>query len=148
GDSSPSGFTAFNNELYFSANNGGNGFELWKVRADGSVVLVHDIDPGAASSFPSGFTVLNTALYFSADDGPHGTELWKVQGDGSVVQSFDIVPGGGSSFPSGFTVLATSTPSVTASLANDTGSSSTDGITSNDTLTGSGDPNAVVHFTV
>ncbi len=44
--------------------------------------------------------------------------------------------------------LDTKAPVVTESLAKDTGSSSTDKITSNDTLTGSGDPNAVVHFTV
>jgi Ca2+-binding RTX toxin-like protein len=39
-------------------------------------------------------------------------------------------------------------PPVTESLAHDTGSSSSDRITSNPALTGSGDPNAVVHFTV
>ena len=44
--------------------------------------------------------------------------------------------------------LDTKAPVVTESLAKDTGSSSTDKITSIDTLTGSGDPNAVVHFTV
>ena len=44
--------------------------------------------------------------------------------------------------------IDTAAPVVTESLASDTGASSTDKITSNDTLTGSGDPNAVVHFTV
>ena len=39
-------------------------------------------------------------------------------------------------------------PTVTESLASDTGSSASDHITSNATLTGTGDPNAVVHFTV
>ena len=43
---------------------------------------------------------------------------------------------------------AVSVPAVTIALAHDTGSSSTDNITSNDTLTGSGDPNAVVHFKI
>lgn len=43
---------------------------------------------------------------------------------------------------------ASAPPVVTETLAHDTGSSSTDKITSNDTLTGSADPNAVVHFTV
>ena len=42
----------------------------------------------------------------------------------------------------------THVPAVTQSLANDTGISSTDKITSNDMLTGTGDVNAVVHFTV
>ncbi len=48
-----------------------------------------------------------------------------------------------------FTVTEDSTaPAVTESLNNDTGSSSSDKITSNATLTGSGDANATVHFTV
>jgi len=42
---------------------------------------------------------------------------------------------------------STSAPVVTISLANDTGVSSTDKITSNDALTGSADPNAVVTIT-
>jgi len=44
--------------------------------------------------------------------------------------------------------IAATAPVVTETLAHDTGSSPTDKITSNDTLTGSADPNAVVHFTV
>jgi Bacterial Ig-like domain len=45
-------------------------------------------------------------------------------------------------------LAVTVAPAMTESLSKDTGSSSTDKITSNDTLTGMGDPNAVVHFTV
>jgi probable HAF family extracellular repeat protein/ELWxxDGT repeat protein len=45
-------------------------------------------------------------------------------------------------------VVTTTPPAITEGLANDTGSSSSDKITSIPTLTGSGDPNAVVHFTV
>ena len=44
--------------------------------------------------------------------------------------------------------LDTTAPVVTERLANDTGSSSADRITSDPTLTGTGDANAVVHFTV
>ena len=39
-------------------------------------------------------------------------------------------------------------PRVTVGLTTDTGSSATDKITSNDALTGSGDANAIVHFTI
>jgi hypothetical protein len=46
------------------------------------------------------------------------------------------------------TSLDTTAPVVNERLANDTGSSSSDKITSNPALAGSGDPNAVVHFTV
>ena len=45
-------------------------------------------------------------------------------------------------------LLDTQAPVVTETLNKDTGSSSTDHITNNSTLTGSGDPNAIVHFTV
>lgn len=41
-----------------------------------------------------------------------------------------------------------SAPQVTADLAHDTGSSSSDGVTSDPTLAGTGDPNAVVSFTL
>ena len=44
--------------------------------------------------------------------------------------------------------IDTTPPAVTESLFSDTGSPSTDKITSNDELTGSGDANAVVHFIV
>ena len=44
--------------------------------------------------------------------------------------------------------IDTIAPVVTASLASDTGASATDNITSNATLTGFADANAVVHFTV
>ena len=44
--------------------------------------------------------------------------------------------------------LDTIAPKVTESLVTDTGSSSTDKITSNDTLMGSGDANAPMHFIV
>src|SRR5262249_37310301 len=45
-------------------------------------------------------------------------------------------------------LLDTQAPVVTETLNKDTGSSSTDHITNASTLTGSGDPHAVVHFTV
>ena len=50
--------------------------------------------------------------------------------------------------PAGTLQIDTAAPVVTEKLFSDTGSSSTDKITSNDTLSGTGDPNAVVHFTV
>ena len=105
--SSPSGFTVFNNALYFAADDGVHGVELWKTDGTGTgTVLVKDINPGTgASSSPRGFTVFNNALYFAADDGVHGVELWKTDGTGTgTVLVKDINPTAGSS-PSGFTVF-------------------------------------------
>ena len=86
--SSPSGLTVFNNALYFAADDGVHGVELWKTDGTGTgTVLVKDINPTAgASSSPRGFTVFNNALYFAADDGVHGVELWKTDGAGSTVR--------------------------------------------------------------
>lgn len=74
--------------LFFSANDGVNGFELWK--SDGTAagtVLVKDINPGSASSAPASLTVSGGHLFFTADDGMHGRELW----DPPVV-SLDVGP--------------------------------------------------------
>src|SRR6266853_550230 len=80
--SSPSGFKVFNNALYFSADDGPTGFELWKTDSAGSTVQVKNVNPAAdsAPSAPRGFTVFNHALYFAADDGVAGRELWKTDG--------------------------------------------------------------------
>jgi ELWxxDGT repeat protein len=65
-DSSPAELTVFNNKLYFSADDGVHGRELWSF--DGtSVSLVDDINPGPYGSGPSELTVYNNKLYFSAD---------------------------------------------------------------------------------
>ncbi|MGD1920167.1 MAG: ELWxxDGT repeat protein, partial [Pleurocapsa sp.] len=87
--SNPSNFTEFNNKLYFTANDGETGIELWV--SDGTsegTRLVEDIFPGnssygyAYSSSPISLTEFNGELYFSADDGEIGRELYKLTFDG------------------------------------------------------------------
>ncbi len=93
--SSPSGFTVFNNALYFSADDGATGIELWKTDGtEGGTVRVKDINPGPGGSDPFRFTEFGSALYFSADDGVTGPELWKTDGtEGGTVRVKDINPG-------------------------------------------------------
>src|SRR6185369_9240828 len=85
--SNPGPFVNVNGVLYFAADDGVHGRELWKT--DGTApgtVLVKDIYPGSDSngnglwSNPSNLTSVNGNLYFVAYDGVHGTELWKSDG--------------------------------------------------------------------
>jgi ELWxxDGT repeat protein len=80
-----SSFTNVDGTLYFVANDGTSGNELWK--SDGTVagtVRVKDIRNGSSGSFPS-YSVLKLSnvggtLYFVANNGPNGYELWKSDG--------------------------------------------------------------------
>ena len=84
-DSLPYGFVAFDNYLYFSADDGINGRELW--RTNGTVTeLVKNINMSEnINSNPEGFTALGGYLYFGASDGESectgcGMELWRTDG--------------------------------------------------------------------
>lgn len=81
GNASPSQYVALNGEVFFRANDGENGTELWKT--DGTpegTVLVKDINPGGSSSSPSGLIAFGGLVFFEADDGTHGDELWVTDG--------------------------------------------------------------------
>jgi ELWxxDGT repeat protein len=81
--SNPSNLVEFNDQLYFSAEDGENGNELFVSdgTAEGTELLA-DINPGENTygSSPSDFVEFNDQLYFSADDGEHGDELFVTDG--------------------------------------------------------------------
>ncbi|MGY8688892.1 MAG: hypothetical protein ACKVHP_14310 [Verrucomicrobiales bacterium] len=60
---------ASGDDLYFAANDGIHGTELWRVDKDGNAPeLVQDLMPGGASSHPQNFQIINGRLFFQADD--------------------------------------------------------------------------------
>lgn len=113
-------FNANNSTLYFTANNGSLGRELWKMNSAFQTSIYQDIQIGIESSFPADSTPIdeNTAgfqaeitsitspqtgtfLYF-VGDGPEGIELRRTDGSATVNGTKvvrDIVPGSESSAP-------------------------------------------------
>lgn len=76
-DYGPQNFVKVNNTLYFSADDGIHGNELWQ--SDGTeegTVLVKDIATGIGNSNPDNLILIKHTLFFTANDGEHGTELW------------------------------------------------------------------------
>jgi ELWxxDGT repeat protein len=101
GASSPTGFASIDGIVFFGADDGTHGFELWK--SDGTpagTVLVKDIHPGPGASSPSAFRSLGGIVLFQADDGTHAPELWRSDGTAAgTVLVKDINPGPSSSSP-------------------------------------------------
>ncbi len=103
-------------------------------------------DPNATVHFTvDGATVTATATA-NANGAWSFTPAGLADGQHTIVASETNTGGTGSASVS-FT-LDTKAPTVTSQLASDTGASATDKITSNATLSGTADPNAVIKFTV
>lgn len=96
-----SGNTSIGNMLFFIANDGVNGQELWK--SDGTTagtVMVKDITGGSSSTlFGKEFAAFGSTLFFLCNNGSNGAEMWKTDGtNAGTVMLNDISPGGASSF--------------------------------------------------
>jgi ELWxxDGT repeat protein len=75
--------TALGGEVYFAADDGQAGVELWK--SDGTesgTVLVKDVRPGPNGSFPAESVAVGETLFFIAQDrgGQVGAALWRTDG--------------------------------------------------------------------
>ena len=73
----PGNGIVFNDVLYFSANDGNHGHELWSYDvASNSAVMLADIYEGIEGSAPDNFVVFDGKIYFSAESAGTGQELW------------------------------------------------------------------------
>ena len=117
------GFIVYNNELYFTANDGTSGRELWKTNGtDAGTVRVKDINPGIDDAFPASglftpethFALVGGVLVFTASaqitvaGPPFGNvadqELWKTDGtEAGTTLLKDIYPLANPSFIGNFT---------------------------------------------
>jgi ELWxxDGT repeat protein len=87
--------------VFFSANDGEHGQELWVSdgTADGILPLA-DIAPGINGSNPLNLTPVGSLLFFTANDTTHGRELWVSDGTAEGTQLVaDINPGSMGSAP-------------------------------------------------
>jgi ELWxxDGT repeat protein len=107
GVTSISSFAVIGTNLYFRANDGTNGSELWK--SDGTAngtIMVKDINSGSGYSSPSYFVIVGDTFYFVADDGLTGRELWKSDGTANgTVMVKDINEGSTGSSISQYTLV-------------------------------------------
>lgn len=104
GSTGPEDKTAFQNMLYFSANDNTHGYEVWK--SDGTEkgttmlkdICTYEYVPGlTASSEPFGFVEMQGELYFVAYDctvSPFVLGLWKTDGTEIGTQRISNVPAG------------------------------------------------------
>jgi ELWxxDGT repeat protein len=104
GSSEPKGFTAVNQNLFFTAWNLATGRELWMTNSDtGETKMVGDLTPGSASSNPREMIRFVDRVYFVADSAVHGTEVFSSVGTEIKVLR-NIGTGATGSDPSGLTV--------------------------------------------
>jgi ELWxxDGT repeat protein len=110
------------NTIYFAANDGEHGKELWK--SDGTeagTVMVKDINiEDDKNSYISKITSANNTLYFYAIDSSHGRELWKSDGteEGTVMVK-DINFGSNHGIPTSINTKIVSIGDTIYFLAND-----------------------------
>jgi ELWxxDGT repeat protein len=82
--SNPSELTVFNGKIYFSANNGLTGNEVWQSdgTAAGTTIVANintqTVNGVQQGSDPSGFVLFNGHLIISGNDGVNGREVWRI----------------------------------------------------------------------
>jgi len=107
--SSATNFAVYNNKMFFSANDGTSGTELWT--SDGTTSgtqRVADMNPGTGNFNPTNLKSFDNTLFFAGGLGmPEGVELYKYTESDGIQLFADIKPGSASSSPSLLAPLST-----------------------------------------
>ena len=101
-------FMVLDDKLFFQANDGVSGEELWMYDSTAGATMVADIYPGSGASDPQSLTVLDEKLFFTAYDDVYGRELWvydSANPSAGVALAADIHSGNIGSFPGGLKTL-------------------------------------------
>ncbi len=77
-------FTILGSNLYFVADNGTTGSELYRMNSSESIELVADINIGSTGSWPAGLINYNGRIYFRADNGIDNSELYSYDGSSLI----------------------------------------------------------------
>jgi ELWxxDGT repeat protein len=93
-DSNPNAPVSLNGTIFFAADNGKAGRELWRIEADGGRSMVKDINPGRQGSNIGHLDSVNGKLYFTAYSPATGFGLWTSDGTAggtTFLQSVSVV---------------------------------------------------------
>ena len=80
-------FAVLNNYVYYNANDGIHGIELWKSNGTtAGTKMVKDIIPGEAGSAPSTIVSMKGNIYFIAYTPEEGNRIWKSDGTSAATK--------------------------------------------------------------
>jgi ELWxxDGT repeat protein len=90
----PENLTNVNGTLFFTANDGVTGRELYRLDPGSTTPQRLDIALGGSNAFPENLTIVNdTGLYFTAVTDANGLEIWKIGAGGNPFRVTEIRPG-------------------------------------------------------
>jgi ELWxxDGT repeat protein len=99
--------TVAGDSLYFKADDGTHGFELWiSDGTEAGTSMVKDLNPGTGGGWIKSLASIGDTLYFRGNDGIYGAELWKTDGTkAGTTMVMDIQPGAGNGSPRDMTAV-------------------------------------------
>jgi ELWxxDGT repeat protein len=109
-DNGPIPMQVVGSELFFAANDGSDGTELWETDGvTGGTQIVKDIHPGSGGSNINSMVNFGGKLFFAANDGVHNQQLWTSDGtNGGTTEITDLLAGAGASYSPSVFGLVTS----------------------------------------